>query len=222
MGQKVRPLGFRLGIVEDWRSRWYANKREFGKLLVQDAKLRRYVKNEFAFAGITKVEIERTDKITVRLHCARPGLVIGRKGAKVDKLREDLTHLTGREVSVDIVEIKRPEMEAQLVAEEVSQQLVRRSPFRRAVKRAVEMTMGAGAKGCKIRVAGRLGGAELARSETWHQGSIPLNTLRARISYGTDTARTRLGAIGVKVWIYTGDVSGEDAEVTHGADAQAG
>src|SRR3972149_11569596 len=199
MGQKVHPTGFRLGITEDWRSRWYADKKTFGKLLVEDQKIRKKIKKEYQFAGIPKIEIERTrEAAKVTLHTARPGLIIGRKGAEIDKLKEELEKLTGRSVTIKIKEIAKPELNAQLVAENIAEQLVKRTPFRRVMKKTVETTMNAGAEGIKIRVGGRLAGAEIARREGVSQGKIPLHTLRADIDYGFAVAMTTYGTIGVK------------------------
>src|SRR5687768_900455 len=194
MGQKVRPTGLRLGIVENWRSRWYANKRDFGNLLVEDYKIRAYISKEFRFAGIPKVEIERTaNEVNIIVHTARPGLIIGRKGQKVDKLREDLAKISGKKININIAEVNTPELSAQLVAESVAEQLEKRASFRRTMKKAIDMTMQAGAKGVRVQVSGRLGGAEMSRCETQMQGSIPLSTLRAKISYGFATAITVYG-----------------------------
>ena len=205
MGQKVRPTGLRLGITEDWRSRWIAPKKEFGKLLVEDQKIRRYVKRGYYYTGISRIIIERTrEQVRVILHVAKPGLIIGRRGSEVDKLKSELEELINRKVDIGIVEVRRPEMEAQLVAEAVAEQLERRASFRRTIRRAAEATMQAGAQGVKVNVAGRLGGTEIARSESVLEGSIPLHTLRADVDYGFAEARTTYGNIGVKCWIYKG------------------
>jgi small subunit ribosomal protein S3 len=207
VGQKVRPTGFRVGITDDWRSRWYAKKKDFGALLVEDQKIREFVKKEYGFAGIPRVDLERKTEggeVTVIIRTARPGVIIGRKGAKVDKLKADLAALTQKKVDLKIIEIDRPELDAQLVAEGVAEQLKKRMSFRRVIKKSLELTMGAGAKGCKLQVAGRLGGHEMARTEHSHEGSIPLQTLRADIDYGFAEAFTTHGAIGVKCWIYRG------------------
>lgn len=220
MGQKVRPIGFRVGIFEDWSSRWYASKKDFADLLIEDSKIRKFVKGNHGKAGIPKVEIERTrDEVKVVLHAARPGLIIGRKGTEVDRLQEELQQLTGRRISIKILEVTRPEIEAQLVAEDIAEQLERRASFRRTMKRSVEAVTDAGAKGVKIQLSGRLGGAEMARRENILQGSVPLATLRAKISYGFTEAKTPQGHIGIKVWINQGFY---DMEATDGADAQAG
>jgi small subunit ribosomal protein S3 len=220
MGQKIHPTGFRVGITEPWRSRWYAPKRIFGQLLVEDEKVRRFIKAQYGFAAISHVEIERTrEEVKVILHSARPGLIIGRKGAEVDKLREELEELTGRRITVNIIEITKPELSGQLVAEAVAQQLEKRAAFRRAMKQAVDATMAAGAKGIKIRCAGRLGGAEMHRAEVVVRGSVPLQVLMANINYGFAQARCTYGMLGVKVWIYLGRYQVKEKETAHGADA---
>jgi len=208
VGQKVNPIGFRVGVTRDWESRWYSDKKSYPALLHEDLKIREYIKKSFTlFAGIARVEIERAaDKVRVSIHTARPGVVIGRKGADVERLRQELSTLTGKQVYVNIVEIRRPELSAQLVAENVAMQLTKRVSFRRAMKRAIQATMNAGGLGIKIRTAGRLGGAELSRSEWYKEGRIPLHTLRADIDYGHAVARTTAGAIGVKCWLYRGEV----------------
>jgi len=217
MGQKVHPLGFRIGIVEDWRSRWYASKKVFGDLLIEDQKVRRYIEGKYRFAGIPKIEIERTrEEVKVILHAARPGLIIGRKGAEVDKLREELEDLTLRRVSVNIVEIKNPDTSARLAAEAIADALLKRQAFRRVMRMRAESVMQAGALGVKIELGGRLGGAEMSRREKQIMGSIPLQTLQSHIDYGFSEARATYGIIGIKVWIYKGQYSEED---TDGADA---
>ena len=221
MGQKVNPTGFRVGIMEDWRSRWYANKQEFSDLLVEDFKLRKFIKKKYSYAGIPKIEIERTrDAVTVILHTARPGVIIGRKGSEVEKLQEELQTLTGRRIEIKIQEVPRPEIDAQLISEDIAEQLQKRSSFRRTIKRALEQTMDGGARGVKVLLSGRLGGSEMSRSEGANLGSIPLSTLRAKIDYGFTEAKTSQGHIGVKVWVNQGDylkMEGSDA-----SDAQAG
>ncbi|HUX16844.1 MAG TPA: 30S ribosomal protein S3 [Phycisphaerae bacterium] len=220
MGQKVHPIGFRIGITEFWRSRWYAPKRTYGPLLVEDEKIRRFIKKNYAFAAISKIEIERTrEEVKVILHSARPGLIIGRKGAEVDRLREQLEDLTGRRITVSIVEVVKAELSAQLVAENVAQQLEKRAAFRRTMKQAVDTTMAAGALGVKIRCAGRLGGAEMSRSEVTSRGSIPLHTLGARIDYGFAQAHCTYGVTGVKAWVYLGDYAQTPKEAGDGDDA---
>jgi len=221
MGQKVRPTGIRIGITRDWSSRWYANKQEFGKLLVEDQKIRRYIKNEFFSAGVPEIEIERNGQVvTIHLHAARPGVVIGRKGARVEQLRSDLEAMTKQKVQLNINEVQNPDLNAQLVAENVADQLRRRMPFRRVLKNMIRTSRDAGAKGVKIMVAGRLGGAEIARTEFQVEGSIPLSTLRADVDFGLAEARTTYGVIGVKTWIYRGEVL-EKGKARH-ADAQEG
>lgn len=220
MGQKIRPTGFRIGIFEDWRSRWYASKKDFADLLVEDHKIRSFVKSRYGKAGIPKIEIERTrDEVKVMLNTARPGIIIGRKGTEVEKLQEELQELTGRRINIKIVELTRPEIDAQLIGEDIAEQLSRRASFRRTMKRAAEQVMDAGAKGVKIQLSGRLGGSEMARQEKQLNGSVPLATLRAKISYGFTEAKTAQGNIGVKVWVNQGFYDTEDAD---GADAQAG
>ncbi len=206
MGQKVNPIGFRLGINQEWRSKWYGTKRDFGTMLLEDVKIRDIIKKRLNFAAVPRISIERYGKrVRINISSARPGLVIGRKGAEIDKLRDELMDLIGREIVLDVTEVKRPEIDAQLVAENVALQLVRRVSFRRAMKRAVGLAMTTGAEGIKINCAGRLGGAEIARSEGYKEGKIPLHTLRADIDYGFAEAHTTYGLVGVKVWIYKGE-----------------
>jgi len=205
LGQKTHPGGFRLGITRTWDSRWYADK-DFARLLHEDLKIREYVKQRLYHAGISRVEIERaSQKVKVRICTARPGIVIGKRGSEVDKLREELQQFTGDEIHIDIYEVRKPEMDAQLVAESVAAQIVRRVYFRRAMKKSVISAIRLGAKGVKIHCAGRLGGAEIARSEWYREGRVPLHTLRADIDYGTAEARTTYGIIGVKVWVFKGE-----------------
>ncbi len=219
MGQKVNPIGFRVGIMEGWKSRWYASKQEFRELLMEDRKLRKYIKTKFKYAGVPKIEIERTrDEVKIILHAARPGIIIGRKGQEVERLQEELQALIGRRINIKIEEVTRPEIFAQLVAEDISEQLSKRASFRRTMKRASETSMEAGAKGIKIQLAGRLGGAEMARREKQTSGSMPLSTLRAKIDYGFAEAATAQGNIGVQVWINQGMYE----ETGDGADAQEG
>jgi small subunit ribosomal protein S3 len=206
MGQKTHPRGFRLGIIKPWRSRWYA-ERNFGALLMEDETIRKYLHQRLSHAALSQVEIERKpQKVVVTLHTGRPGVVIGKQGAEVDKLRDELAHLTKHEVSINVEEVKRPELDAQLVADSIAHQLAQRVSFRRAMKRAVQSAMRSGADGIKIQCGGRLGGAEIARSEGYHEGRVPLHTLRADIDYARSTARTTYGAIGIKVWIFKGEV----------------
>lgn len=224
MGQKVHPIGFRTGIMLPHKSRWYASKREFASLLLEDAKIRDFIKKHpkknYAQAGIDRIEIERTrDEVKIVLYVARPGLIIGKKGQDVELLQEELQNLTGRRVNLKIEEISRPEIHAQLVAEDIAQQLSKRASFRRTMKRAIETTMDAGAKGIKVQLSGRLGGAEMARCEKATAGSLPLSTLRAKIDYGFAEAWTAQGNIGVQVWINQGMFEGD---ASHGADAQTG
>jgi len=221
MGQKTRPTGFRVGIVEAWRSRWYASKKEFGDLLVEDFKIRKFIKKKYLFAGIPKIEIERTrDQVIVHLHCARPGIIIGRKGQEVDRLKAELEDLTGRRMDLKIVEIGNANRSSQLVAEDIAQQLEKRGSFRRTMKRALDQVMEAGVQGIKIQLSGRLGGAEMSRCEKAARGSIPLSTLQAHIDYGFAQAMTAQGVIGVKVWINLGTYAEEEAN--DGANAKAG
>ncbi|HZW83473.1 MAG TPA: 30S ribosomal protein S3 [Candidatus Deferrimicrobium sp.] len=206
MGQKVNPTGLRVGIIKDWESRWFSDK-NYVELLHEDLKLRKFVKSKLYAAGVPKVEIERAaNRIKVSVHTAKPGIVIGRGGAEVENLRKTLEKMTGKQVNVNIVEIKKPELDAQLVAESVAAQLEKRIGFRRAMKQAVGRTMRLGSQGIKIMCAGRLGGAEIARTEWYNEGKVPLHTLRADIDYGFAEANTTYGKIGVKVWIYKGEV----------------
>lgn len=220
MGQKTHPTGFRLGIVKDWRSRWYA-ERDFPRLLKEDETIRKYLFRRLSHAAIADVEIERKpSKIVVTVHTARPGVVIGKRGSEVDKLRDELGVLTNSEISVNVEEIKRPEINARLVAENVAHQLRQRISFRRAMKRAVQSAMRMGAEGIKVKCSGRLGGAEIARVEGYHEGRVPLHTLRADIDYATSTAKTTFGTIGVKVWIFKGEViEGRRGNSTYSSDA---
>ena len=211
MGQKINPLGLRIGISEPWRSRWYAQKRDFSALLVEEQVIRKYIKTNYKMAAIARIEVERTGEVVrIVLHTARPGIIIGRKGAEVDKMRDDLQGLTSKEVKIEIKEISRPEVNAQLVAESICEQLEKRASFRRAMKRAAEMTMEQGAEGVKIHLGGRLGGADMARRETHSEGRMPLQNLMANVDYGFAEARTTYGQIGCKVWIYNTQQEGED------------
>ena len=222
MGQKVRPTGFRTGIMVDWLSRWYANKQDFAELLVEDQKIRKFIKKHYGRSGISKIKIERTrEKVVVFIYSARVGMIIGKKGAEVDKLTKELEDLTHRHIEVKTMEVNRPEVDPQLVAEDIAEQLQKRSSFRRTMKRAIDTTMEAGAKGVRIQMAGRLAGAEMARTESSMAGSIPLSTLRARIEYGFAEANTAQGNIGIKVWINNGDYL-DSEEANHAAHAQAG
>ena len=219
MGPNVPPIGFRTGITEPWRSRWYANKKEFRVLLLEDFKVRKFLKTKYRAAAISKVEIERTrDEVKVILHSARPGVIIGRKGQEVDRLQDELQELLGRKVNLKIEEVSRPEIQAQLVAEDIADQLTKRAAFRRTLKRSLDTTMDAGARGVKIQLSGRLGGAEMSRCEKAIAGSMPLSTLRAKIDYGFCEAPTAQGNIGIQVWVNQGMYE-EDGD---GADAQTG
>ena len=207
MGQKVNPNGLRVGVIKDWESRWYAKKQDFGDTLVEDYELREYLLKTLAPAGVPKVEIERSaSRVRINIHVAKPGMVIGRGGAEIEKLKATLEKKLGKSVSLNIVEIKNPDVNAQLVAENIAAQLERRISFRRALKQAIGRAMKLGAKGIKCQASGRLGGAEIARSETYKEGTIPLQTIRADIDYGFSEAKTTYGRIGVKVWIYSGEV----------------
>src|SRR5437870_8283767 len=206
MGQKTNPIGLRIAVNKDWRSKWYAGKKEFGKLLTEDRQIRELLKKKLESASVPQIRIERAaSRCRITIMTARPGIVIGRKGAEIDKLKEELSLMTGKEIYVDILEIKTPETDAQLVAENIALQLERRVSFRRAMKKAIQTAMDLGAEGIKIRCGGRLGGAELARVETYHEGRVPLHTLRANIDYGFAEANTVYGKLGIKVWICTGE-----------------
>ena len=210
MGQKVNPIGFRLGINRTWDSRWYAGK-EYGTLLHEDVKIREYIEKALTQAGVARVVIERPAKrARITIHTARPGVVIGKKGADIEKLRQDLSKMTGGDVTLNIVEIRKPEIDAKLVADNIAQQLTRRVAFRRAMKRAVQSAMRLGAEGIRIKCGGRLGGVEIARAEWYREGRVPLHTLRADIDYGTSTAQTTYGACGVKVWVFKGEIMEHD------------
>ena len=207
MGQKVNPHGLRVGIIKDWDSKWYADKKKFNEFLIEDHKIREYVKKKLFLSGISKIEIERAaNKIKLSVYTAKPGMVIGRGGSGVEELRKDVEKLTNKSVVVNVEEIKKPELDAQLVAENIASQLERRVSFRRAMKQAIQRTMRFGAKGIKTQVAGRVGGADMARTEGYSEGTIPLQTLRADIDYGFAEANTTYGKLGVKVWLYKGEV----------------
>jgi small subunit ribosomal protein S3 len=220
MGQKTHPIGFRLGVSTQWRSKWFANK-DFPALLKEDALLRKYLRARLGGAAIADITIERKPgKVVVTIHTGRPGVVIGKKGQAVEELKTELQQLTGKEVGVNVEEIKRPEIEAQLVADNIAAQLAQRISFRRAMKRAVQSAMRMGAEGIKVKCSGRLGGAEIARVEGYHEGRVPLHTLRADINYATSTAKTTFGTIGVKVWIFKGEViEGRRGASTYSSDA---
>jgi small subunit ribosomal protein S3 len=225
MGQKVNPIGLRLGVNRTWDSRWFADGDEYARLLHEDIKMREHILKSRKQAGISKVVIERPHKkCRVTIHTARPGILIGKKGSDIDKLRKELSKLTDSEVHVNIVEIRKPEIDANLVAESIAQQLERRVAFRRAMKRAVQSTMRMGALGIRINCSGRLGGTEIARMEWYREGRVPLHTLRADIDYGTALARTAYGIIGIKVWIFKGEIMSHDpmAQETRAMDAQEG
>ena len=220
MGQKVNPHGLRVGVIKNWDSRWFVKDSEFGDTLVADYKLRKFLKNKLYAAGVPKVEIERdASRVRVHIHCAKPGLVIGKGGAEIEKLRLTCEKMLGKPTLINIVEVKNPDLDAQLVAESIAQQLEKRVSFRRAMKMAIGRAMKMGAKGIKIQVSGRLGGAEIARTEQYHEGTIPLQTLRADIDYGFAEAHTTYGRIGVKVWIYKGQILPKPkAKVQEGGD----
>ena len=210
MGQKVNPHGLRVGVIKNWDSRWYVGDKEFGDTLVSDYNLRKFLKKKLPGAGVSKIEIERNSQsVRVIIHCAKPGMVIGRGGAEIEVLKAEIAKMTGTAVNVDVVEVKSPDLDAQLVAESIAAQLEKRTSFRRAMKQAIGRTMRLGARGIKVTVGGRLGGAEIARSEHYHEGTIPLQTLRADIDYGFWEANTTYGKLGIKVWIYKGEVLSE-------------
>ncbi|HEB78866.1 MAG TPA: 30S ribosomal protein S3 [Rhodospirillales bacterium] len=210
MGQKVNPIGIRLGIIRTWDSRWYADE-NYSDMLHEDLMIREYIRERLAQAGVSRIVIERlAKKARITIHTARPGVVIGKKGADIEKLRTEIVKMTGSDVHVNIVEIRKPEIDAQLVAENVAQQLVRRVSIRRAMKRVVQSAMRLGAQGIRINCAGRLGGAEIARTVWYREGQVPLHTLRANVDYGVSTANTTYGACGVKVWIYKGEIMAHD------------
>lgn len=222
MGQKVNPISFRVGVTTPWRSRWYASKKNFGDWLVEDFKIREFIRKEYNFAGISRIDIERIgEKIRITLFAARPGLIIGKRGAKVDKMSEDVGGLVGRAVEVDVKELETPELNAMIVAEAIAEQLQKRSPYRRTMRRYGEMVIDLGAKGIKILCKGRLGGAEIARSERLVLGRIPLTTLRADVDYGAATAVLTKGTIGVKVWIYKGELFNVKEQKAPRAEAPA-
>ena len=210
MGQKVNPHGLRVGVIKNWDSRWFTSDEKFGDTLVSDYNIRKYLKKELQAAGVPKIEIERdSQRVRVFIHCSKPGMVIGRGGSEIEKYKNELQKMVGMPVALNVVEVRQPDLDAQLVAENIAAQLERRVAFRRAMKMAIRNTMRLGAKGIKISCSGRLGGAEIARSEHYHEGTIPLQTLRADIDYGFWEANTTYGKIGVKVWIYKGEVLNE-------------
>lgn len=216
MGQKVRPTGFRVGVMFGWFSQWYATKADFAELLIEDTKIRGFVKKRYARSGISRIRIDRTrEKVVVYIHSNRVGMIIGKKGQEVDKLTKELEDLTHRHIEVKTIEVNRPEVDPQLVAEDIAEQLEKRASFRRTMKRTIDQTMENGARGVKIQMSGRLGGAEMARQETAMAGSIPLSTLRARVEYGFAEAHTAQGHIGIKVWINNGDYLEESSDASH-------
>lgn len=220
MGQKVNPHGFRVGVIEGWESNWYADK-DYQKFLLEDIKIREFIKDKLFLSGISKVDIERaSNKARITIYTAKPGMVIGRQGSNIELLKNDLKKMTAANIEINIQEVKQPDMDATLVAENIASQLERRIAFRRAMKQAVGRTMRLGAKGIRVRLGGRLGGAEIARAESYREGSIPLHTLRANIDYGTAEAHTTYGRIGVKVWIYKGEVLPESKPAAKTASAK--
>lgn len=215
MGQKVNPHGLRVGVIKDWDSRWFAKDKDFGDTLVEDYNLRKHLKKKLYGAGVPKIEIERdASKVRIHIHCAKPGMVIGKGGAEIEKLRLECEKILNKPVAINIVEVKSPDLNAQLVAENIAQQLEKRISFRRAMKQAIGRAMRFGAKGIKTQVGGRLGGAEIARTEQYHEGTIPLQTIRADIDYGFAEAATTYGRIGIKVWIYKGEVLSQTLRTT--------
>lgn len=222
MGQKVNPHGLRVGIIKDWDSRWFAQDSQFGDLLVEDYNIRKFLKNKLFAAGVSKVEIERTAKrIKINIFAAKPGIIIGRGGAEIEKIKKELESMTGKNIALNIEEVKHPDVDAQLVAENIAAQLEKRISFRKAMKSTMGRAMKMGAKGIKTSCAGRLGGAEIARTEHYHEGTIPLQTLRADIDYGFWEANTTYGKIGVKVWIYKGEILPESKKNQKPANAKA-
>ncbi len=221
MGQKVNPHGIRVGIIKDWDSRWYADKKSYGENLVEDYNLRVYLKKKLYLAGVAKIEIEKfANKIRLSIHAAKPGIVIGKGGSEIEKLKKDVETRTGKSVILNVIEVKNPDMDAQLVAENIAAQLERRISYRKAMKQCMTRTMKLGAKGIKTAVSGRVGGAEIARTEQYHEGTIPLQTLRADIDYGFAEADTTYGKLGVKVWIYKGEVLAESKKKASSAPAR--
>ena len=215
MGQKVNPHGLRVGVIKDWDSRWYAREDKVGDLVVEDYNIRKYLKNKLYAAGVAKIEIERSNgKVKINLWCSRPGVVIGKAGAEIENLRKEMEAKLGKSVNLNIVEVRSPDLNAQLVAENIAQQLEKRISFRRAMKKAMQQATRLGAKGIKVTCGGRLGGAEIARSESYHEGTIPLQTIRADIEYGFAEAATTFGRIGVKVWIYKGEILSQALRTT--------
>ena len=223
MGQKVNPHGLRVGVIKDWDSRWYAREDKVGDLIVEDYNIRKYLKQKLYAAGVAKIEIERSNgKVKININCSRPGVVIGKAGAEIENLRKDVETRLGKSVNLNIVEVRSPDLSAQLVAENIAQQLEKRISFRRAMKKAMQSATRLGAKGIKVTCGGRLGGAEIARSESYHEGTIPLQTIRADIEYGFAEAATTYGRIGVKVWIYKGEVLNTTLRAAAPAEAPRG
>ena len=223
MGQKTHPYGFRLGYIKDWTACWFADKRNFASFLLEDVKIKSYIKKHLIQAAVSNIVIERTSKkVRVIIYTARPGIIIGRRGSEIDRLQDELQQISGKDIYIDIKEIKNPAIEAQLIAENIAFQFEKRIPFRRVMKRAVTSCMNAGAGGIKVRCSGRLGGGEIARSEGYKEGKVPLQTIRADIDYGFTEARTTYGAIGVKVWVYKGDIlpKGKGGEDSNGSNAK--
>ncbi len=215
MGQKVNPHGLRVGVIKDWDSRWYARDDKVGDLIVEDYNIRKYLKKALYSAGVPRIEIERdSSKVKIFIHCSRPGIVIGKGGTEIDKLRADMEKRIGKPVSISIIEVKNPDTDAQLVAESIAQQLEKRISYRRAMKNAMSRAMRLGVRGIKIKLSGRIGGAEIARTESYHEGTIPLQTLRADIEYGFAEAATTYGRLGVKVWIYKGEILSQTLRTT--------
>ncbi len=223
MGQKVNPNGFRIGVIKDWNSQWYADKKTFAKYVLEDNNIRNFVNKKYVQCGISKVVIERTDKrLTVNIYASRPGMLIGVKGAEIDVIKQEIAKLTNaKDITINIREVKRPDLDATVVAQSIATQLEKRVAFKRASKMAIQKTMKEGAKGVKVMVSGRLNGAEIARSEHFQEGSLPLQTLRANIDYGVATAHTTFGAIGVKVWIYKGDIIAKKSTKEVASDVNA-
>ncbi|MCM8802299.1 MAG: 30S ribosomal protein S3 [Candidatus Omnitrophica bacterium] len=212
MGQKVNPVGLRIGIVENWRSRWFASKKEFKDLLKEDILIRDYIKKRYPRGTISKIEIEKTDKIRIRIYTPRPGVVLGRKGAEINQLRDELYEIFKKQITIDCIEINQPGVSAQFLADSIVIQLEKRVPHRQAIKKAMDLAMQSGAKGVKVRISGRIAGVEIARSEQYIMGKVPLHTLRAKIDYATSTAFTRSGTVGIKVWVYLGEILEEKGE----------
>lgn len=219
MGQKVNPHGLRVGIIKDWDSRWFADKKSFGDSLVEDYNLRVFLKKKLFLAGVDKIEIEKfANKVRISIHAGKPGIVIGKGGSEIEKLKKELEKMTGKTIILNVIEVKNPDLSAQLVAENIASQLERRISFRKAMKQSMGRTMKMGAKGIKTCVSGRVGGAEIARVEQYHEGTIPLQTLRADIDYGFTEANTTYGKLGVKVWIYKGEILADNKNVTSGTE----